>query len=111
LPPRQFGSTGVKPPISGNSSFGLFDGIADEDLPKIFPLEYEHYDNHKRFEGEFFAPMPLGESRCNVADWIKGVFGMILRDASVARSPRGGECRGQTHSARCLSQTSSACSL
>ena len=42
--------------------FGLFDGIADEDLPKIFPLEYEHYyDKHKRFEGEFFAPMPLGE--------------------------------------------------
>jgi 2,3-bisphosphoglycerate-dependent phosphoglycerate mutase len=23
--------------------FGLFDGIADEDLPKLFPREYEHY--------------------------------------------------------------------
>jgi broad specificity phosphatase PhoE len=50
--------------------YGLFDGIADEDLPNIFPREYEHYDKHKRFEGEFFAPMPLGESRCNVADRI-----------------------------------------
>jgi 2,3-bisphosphoglycerate-dependent phosphoglycerate mutase len=66
--------------------YGLFDGIADEDLPKIFPLEYEHYDKHKRFEGEFFAPMPLGESRCNVADRIKGVFGTILRDASAGRT-------------------------
>src|SRR5262249_14972901 len=65
--------------------FGLFDGIADEDLGKLFPREYEHYEKHKRFEGEFFAPMPLGESRCNVADRVKGVFGTILRDASPDR--------------------------
>jgi 2,3-bisphosphoglycerate-dependent phosphoglycerate mutase len=65
--------------------FGLFDGISDEDLPRLFPREYEHYEKHKRFAGEFFAPMPLGESRCNVADRVKGVFGTILRDASVAR--------------------------
>ena len=65
--------------------FGLFDGIADEDLPKIFPREFEHYEKHKRFEGEFFAPMPLGESRCSVADRVKGVFGTILRDASADR--------------------------
>ena len=37
--------------------FGLFDGIADEDLPRLFPREYEHYEKHKHFEGEFFAPM------------------------------------------------------
>src|SRR5262245_15627130 len=65
--------------------FGLFDGIADEDLPRLFPREYEHYDKHKRFEGEFFAPMPLGESRCNVADRVKGVFGTVLRDAAADR--------------------------
>ncbi len=66
--------------------FGLFDGIPDEELPKIFPREYEHYEKHKRFEGEFFAPMPLGESRCTVADRVKGVFGTILRDASDDRA-------------------------
>jgi broad specificity phosphatase PhoE len=66
-------------------SFGLFDGIADEDLPKAFPREYEHYDKHKRFEGEFFAPMPLGESRVAVADRVKGVFGTILRDTALTR--------------------------
>jgi 2,3-bisphosphoglycerate-dependent phosphoglycerate mutase len=48
-------------------AYGLFDGITDEDLPKSFPREYEHYEKHKRFEGEFFAPMPLGESRVHVA--------------------------------------------
>jgi 2,3-bisphosphoglycerate-dependent phosphoglycerate mutase len=66
-------------------AFGLFDGIPDEELPKRFPEEYEHYEKHKRFEGEFFAPMPLGESRCNVAERVKGVFGTILRDASADR--------------------------
>src|SRR5262245_51933952 len=66
--------------------FGLFDGIPDEDLPKLFPREYEHYEKHKRFEGEFFAPMSLGESRCNVADRVKGVFGTILRDAAADRA-------------------------
>jgi 2,3-bisphosphoglycerate-dependent phosphoglycerate mutase len=29
--------------------------------------------------------MPLGESRCDVADRVKGVFGTILRDASIDR--------------------------
>jgi 2,3-bisphosphoglycerate-dependent phosphoglycerate mutase len=67
-------------------AFGLFDGIADEDLPKSFPREYAHYEKHKRFEGEFFAPMPLGESRVHVADRVKGVFGTILRDATLERS-------------------------
>jgi len=66
--------------------FGLFDGIADEDLPKRYPDEYGHYEKHKRFQGEFFAQMPLGESRCHVADRVKGVFGTILRDASSDRA-------------------------
>lgn len=69
-------------------AFGLFDGIADEDLPKSFPKEYEHYEKHKRFEGEFFAPMPLGESRVHVADRVKGVFGTILRDAALSAATR-----------------------
>lgn len=65
--------------------FGLFDGIADGDLPRLFPREYEHYEKYRRFAGEFFAPMPLGESRCNVADRVKAAFGTILRDAAPDR--------------------------
>jgi len=61
-------------------SFGLFDGITDEELPKLFPREAAHYQKHVDFEGEFYAPMPLGESRVQVADRVKGVFGTIIRD-------------------------------
>ena len=66
--------------------FGLFDGVPDADLGELFPREYAHYQKHKQFEGEFFAPMPLGESRCAVADRVKQIFGTILRDASPERS-------------------------
>ena len=65
--------------------FGLFDGVADADLARLFPLEYQHYEKYLRFAGEFFAPMPLGESRCNVADRVKSCFGTILRDAAMDR--------------------------
>ncbi len=67
-------------------SFGLFDGIPDDELPTHFPLEYAHYKKHVDFDGEFYAPMPLGESRIQVADRVKSVFGTILRDADPART-------------------------
>jgi 2,3-bisphosphoglycerate-dependent phosphoglycerate mutase len=66
--------------------FGLFDGVPDADLGVLFPREYAHYQKHKQFEGEFFAPMPLGESRCAVAGRVKQIFGTILRDASAERA-------------------------
>lgn len=62
-------------------SFGLFDGIDDEDLATEFPREFAHYEKHKKFEGEYFAPMPMGESRIQVGDRVKQMFGTILRDA------------------------------
>jgi 2,3-bisphosphoglycerate-dependent phosphoglycerate mutase len=66
-------------------SFGLFDGLSEEDIPKVYPREYEHYQKYLDFEGEFWAPMPMGESRAQVADRVKGVFGTILRDSSRER--------------------------
>lgn len=70
-------------------SFGLFDGIADDELASVFPVEYAHYQKYVDFEGEFYAPMPMGESRAQVADRVKGVFGTIIRDnrADVDRIP------------------------
>jgi 2,3-bisphosphoglycerate-dependent phosphoglycerate mutase len=61
--------------------FGLFDGIPDEELSKHFPKEYEHYEKCKEHEGEFWARMPLGESRFDVALRIRLFFGTIQRDA------------------------------
>ncbi len=61
--------------------FGMFDGIKDEDLPKVFPLEYAHYKKQEDFEGRFWARMPLGESRFDVAVRVKQMFGTLHRDS------------------------------
>ncbi len=60
--------------------FGLFDGIADAELPREFPREHAHYEKHRAFEGEFYARMPSGESRCDVAQRVHQFFGTLLRD-------------------------------
>ena len=60
--------------------FGLFDGVADEELATRFPLEYAQYEKAKRFDGEFYAQMPLGESRCRVAERVHSFFGTLHRD-------------------------------
>ena len=70
-------------------SFGLFDGIRDEELPEKFPVEQAHYQKYVDFEGEFYAPMPMGESRAQVADRVKGVFGTIIRDNTPKPSKLG----------------------
>ncbi len=67
-------------------SFGLFDGYTDEELPQAFPLEHAHYQKHMQNPAsEFWAAMPMGESRAQVADRVKGVFGTILRDNDPER--------------------------
>lgn len=66
-------------------SFGLFDGLEDHEIPEHHPREHAYYEKHKRFEGEFFAPMPLGESRVQVMDRVKTIFGTIQRDAGPDR--------------------------
>lgn len=62
--------------------FGLFDGIPIEDLPQRYPDEYAHYDRALRFEGRFWARMPLGESRFDVAQRVHQAFGTFHRDAA-----------------------------
>jgi broad specificity phosphatase PhoE len=60
--------------------FGLFDGIPDEELPELYPAEHAHYDKLCRFEGKFWARMPLGESRFDVAMRVHQAFGTFQRD-------------------------------
>ncbi|MCA9677945.1 MAG: histidine phosphatase family protein [Kofleriaceae bacterium] len=62
--------------------FGLFDGIPDDELPSRFPDEWAHYDKCSRFEGRFWARMPLGESRFDVAQRVHQAFGTFHRDAA-----------------------------
>jgi 2,3-bisphosphoglycerate-dependent phosphoglycerate mutase len=61
--------------------FGLFDGIPDEELVRRFPVEHAHYEKCCRFEGKFWARMPLGESRFDVAQRVHQSFGTFQRDA------------------------------
>jgi len=63
-------------------SFGLYDGLEDHELKELFPREHAHYQKHVEFSGELFAPMPMGESRIQVGDRVKALFGTILRDAA-----------------------------
>ncbi len=61
--------------------FGLFDGVPDEELPIRFPNEYAHYRKCIDHEGKFWARVPLGESRFDVAVRVRETFGTFLRDA------------------------------
>ncbi len=60
--------------------FGLFDGLNDDELPRVLPLEYRHYSKLKSAGGEYYARMPCGESRCDVAQRVHQGFGSIHRD-------------------------------
>jgi len=61
--------------------FGLFDGVPDADLPTRFPNEWGYFDMLCRFGGKFWARMPQGESRFDVAKRIHQAFGTFHRDA------------------------------
>lgn len=59
-------------------SFGLFDGYSPDELAAAWPNEFALYQKNKAFEGEFYSPMPLGESRAQVCDRVRTAFGPIL---------------------------------
>jgi 2,3-bisphosphoglycerate-dependent phosphoglycerate mutase len=61
--------------------FGLFDGVPDHELGRMFPREYALYKKAEQHGGRFWAPMPMGESRCDVAERVHAGFGTFHRDA------------------------------
>lgn len=65
--------------------FGMFDGLShepyDNELKRKFPHEYAFYKKQEDFEGKFWARMPLGESRFDVALRVHQCFGTFHRDA------------------------------
>lgn len=60
--------------------FGLFDGLDEDDLFYKYPTEHAHYKKCEDFEGKFWARMPLGESRFDVAVRVHQAFGTFHRD-------------------------------
>lgn len=61
--------------------FGLFDGLTDAQMLERFPHEKSYFDLQCRFGGKFWARMPQGESRFDVAQRIHQAFGTFQRDA------------------------------
>jgi len=60
--------------------FGLFDGLTNEELAKVYPDEHAFYNKCEEFGGRFWARMPLGESRFDVATRVHQAFGTFHRD-------------------------------
>lgn len=60
--------------------FGLFDGVPDEELPTRYPDQWKYYDLLSRFHGRFWAKMPMGESRFDVARRIHQFSPVLHRD-------------------------------
>lgn len=60
--------------------FGLFDGIPDDERHIEYPNEAAHYEKCEQHEGRFWARMPLGESRFDVANRVYQTFGTFHRD-------------------------------
>lgn len=42
--------------------FGIFDSIPKEKIKDVFPIEWESFQNNRRFNGKFYARRPGGES-------------------------------------------------
>lgn len=64
--------------------FGLFDGLfVDDDYTKIkekYPNEWAYYEKHEKHNGKFWARMPMGESRFDVAIRVQQFFGNMIND-------------------------------
>ncbi len=66
-------------PIPGLHELPLWFGV--EELPERFPREHAYYNMQCSFGGKFWARMPQGESRFDVAKRIHQAFGTFHRDA------------------------------
>lgn len=61
--------------------YGLFDGVEDDELAAKFPIEYAHYQKAVEHEGKFWAAMPMGESRFDVAMRVQTIFAQLKEEA------------------------------
>lgn len=67
--------------LLAEQQFGLFDGLSDEEAERRYPDEWAHYERCRAFDGRFWARLPLGESRFDVAQRVHQAFGTFQRDA------------------------------
>ncbi|KAL6044401.1 Histidine phosphatase family protein [Balamuthia mandrillaris] len=66
--------------VLGEQQFGLFEGINAEDIAQIYPKEHEHFVKAINYGGRFWARMPLGESRFDVAVRVNAMIQSLFQD-------------------------------
>jgi 2,3-bisphosphoglycerate-dependent phosphoglycerate mutase len=66
--------------------FGLFDGLSEDEKAARFPDQYADFKKWEENGGKFYARMPQGESRYDVAMRAHQFFGTIIRDAEKPRN-------------------------
>ena len=67
-------------------SFGLFDGLTDEECEEQYPEESRKFDLCVKHKGHFYAKPPNGESRYDVCVRMHQFFGTVVRDAEKAEN-------------------------
>ena len=60
--------------------YGLFSDKEISDIKKMYPEEFNFYDNYYQNDGKFYAKFPLGESPFDVALRTKQFIDTIYRD-------------------------------
>jgi len=65
----------------GEQQFGLFEGVPLDEISTTYPHEYQHFQKCVFCGGRFWARMPLGESRFDVARRVHDLFNTFYRDA------------------------------
>ena len=68
--------------LLAEQQFGLFDGLDNAETAVRYPDEHAHYERCRAHGGRFWARMPLGESRFDVAQRVHQSFGTFQRDAA-----------------------------
>lgn len=63
--------------------FGLFSNLSTEEIAKHYPFVLEQYNLKVAQGGKFWARVPLGESRFDVALRVQQAFSLFYRDAEL----------------------------
>lgn len=61
--------------------FGLLNQLSTDEINKYYPFILDHYNLRVKQGGKFWARVPLGESRFDVALRVQQAFTMFYRDA------------------------------
>jgi broad specificity phosphatase PhoE len=66
--------------------FGLFDNLSNKQRKEMYPNEWEQYNNIKKFNGEFWARYPYGESMYDVSIRVEKFFSILKSESLTSYS-------------------------